>query len=40
MNFELVDMDRIIEYGKNFFDVAFHAGEAILVVGCSLQGHF
>jgi len=32
--FELVDMDRIIEYGKNFFDVRF-TGEAILVVGCS-----
>jgi predicted CoA-substrate-specific enzyme activase len=31
--FELVDMDRIIEYGKNFFDVRF-TGEAILVVGC------
>jgi len=26
-------MDRIIEYGKNFFDVRF-TGEAILVVGC------
>jgi CoA-substrate-specific enzyme activase, putative len=31
--FELVDMDTIIKYGKNFFDVRF-TGEAILVVGC------
>jgi predicted CoA-substrate-specific enzyme activase len=30
--YELVDMDSIIDYGKNFFDVRF-TGEAIVVVG-------
>lgn len=30
--FELVDIDRIIQYGKHFFDVQL-TGEAILVVG-------
>jgi predicted nucleotide-binding protein (sugar kinase/HSP70/actin superfamily) len=31
--YELVDMDEIMKYGKKFFDVRF-TGEAILVVGC------
>jgi hypothetical protein len=31
--YELVEMDAIMDYGKNFFDVRF-TGEAILVVGC------
>ncbi len=31
--YELVEMDAIMDYGKKFFDVRF-TGEAILVVGC------
>ena len=31
--YELVDMKKIIELGKNFFDVRF-TGESIVVVGC------
>ena len=31
--YELIDMNRIMHYGKKFFDVRF-TGEAILVVGC------
>ena len=31
-DYELIDMEKIIEYGKNFFDVRF-TGESILVAG-------
>jgi len=38
-DFEMIDMDKIIEYGSNLFDVRF-TGEAILVVGSFFKEMF